>query len=92
MSTESNQFRHLLRLLHDDEDFEESQQPINRQSNLPGSKPRHSTLQMDDDGYDEADYSKKGSTSQGSKYSNSKIEVVFSRFQSVDPYWKTKEI
>jgi len=90
MSTESNQFRHLLRLLHDDEDFEESQQPINRQSNLPGSKPRHSTLQMDDDGYDKADYSNQGSTSQGSTHSDGQIEV--SRFQIVDTYRKTKEI
>ena len=85
MSTESNQFRHLLRLLHDDEDFEESEQPINRETNLPGSKPRHSTLQ-DDNIYDEADYPNRGSISQGSTHSDGQIEVVVSRFQSVDPY------
>ena len=45
MSTESNQFRYLLQLLHDDEEFDEIMNPTQP---LPGSLPRASTLQVDD--------------------------------------------
>ena len=52
MSSESNQFRLLLRLLHDDwlHDDIKMNELINktRASTLPGSVTRESTLQMED--------------------------------------------
>ena len=60
MSTESNQFRYLLQLLHDEPD--EIEKSKIQTKPLPGSLPRRSTLQIDENVYEEADYPSQGST------------------------------
>ena len=63
MSTESNQFRYLLQLLHDEPD--EIEKSKIQTKPLPGSLPRRSTLQIDENVYEEADYPSQGSTHLG---------------------------